>query len=161
MQIQNPFATEIIRREAGLTLAEGFPQNLTTNVVPVMDMTPSNHPVIFVANNNNNGTGSGTIVQTKQGVRFRVKGIIAQILKDSACDVADGAVQWQIVQNGVQISICSIPIHTLTEQSVSIAMNFGYGIECDVNTSIVLLSNSFTAGKMRRHITVFYEEIRT
>jgi len=159
MQIQNPEAAQIIRDQAGLTIAEGFPQNLLPNVQPVMDMTPRFHKKPICLNGSTTTSGTGTVVSAKAGVRYMIHGFAASFIKDATCDGADGSIQWNLTQGGVTRTICSFPVLTLTAQNGSLAASFVDPIICDEETIIQAASYTFTAGKCRRNIVLYITEL--
>ena len=81
-------------------------------------------------------------------------------VKDVTNDAIDGTVNATIVINGVTRAFASMPIITLTAQQDSYAIFLQKPITTDINTSIVWGSTTFTAGKLRRTITLYYEEIQ-
>lgn len=159
MQVQNPQAGEIIREQAGLTLAEGFPQNLSSSIVPVMDMTPDFHIKFYTAAAAVAATGSGGVISAKASVKYRIHGFLASFVKDATCDGADGSISWTFTQDGVTRTLASFPVITLTAQSNQIGLMFDNPIICDENSAISTASYTFTAGKCRRNIVLYISEI--
>ncbi len=151
MQIQNPRATEVIREEAGLTLSEGFPQTLSSNIIPIIDMTPSFHAVVNIANTaSSTTTGAITILNPVNEGDLYITGAHIALVKDAACDMASGRVTLAATINGVVRSILSIPVLTLTAQQQSLSISFVRPIKVDKGTSVTLLTNSFAAGNLIR-----------
>jgi len=156
--IQNTEAINIIRDQAGLSLKEGFPQNLAMTVQPVLDMTPDFHKNFICSANTTTSTGSATVLSAKEKVQYVIHGYSASFIKDATCDAADGTVQWNITQGGVVRAIVVFPILTLTAQSQAVSCWFNRPIRCDVNTIVQAASITFTAGKLRRSIVLYVSE---
>lgn len=159
MQVQNPEVGVIARDQAGLTIAEGFPQSLSSQIIPVLDITPDFHVKKYIASAAVSATGSGGVLSAKPNVKYAIHGFVASFVKDATCDGADGTIQWTITQEGVTRAIVSFPVITLTAQTQSAVVKFDYPIICDENTGITTASYTFTAGKCRRNINLFVSEI--
>lgn len=160
MIIQNPRATEIIRDQAGLTLSEGFPQNLLSNVQPVMDMTPNNFLEMIPISGSQPTSGAGTMYTGVKGKRLHIYGISLGFVKNAICDSSSSNVYITITQNGVSKTLIALPYLTLTAERDSTSISFKHPIICDENTNVVIGSNTFTDGTFRRYCTIFgHEEI--
>lgn len=160
MQIQNEEATRIIREQAKLTLAEGFPQVLLPNVVPVMDMSPDFHRNLTSFTGGSSSTGSITAYTGKTGTSFCVIGIQYSMVKDVTCDIATTSLTVLGTQGGVSKTLCAVAVLTLTVQNQTVVVNLPRPIILDPGTNITSAA-TFTAGAMRRQVTVYGYEINT
>lgn len=162
MQIQNEEATRIIREGAKLALAEGFPQVLLPNVVPVMDMSPDFHrKVSSVFSGSATSSGGATIYTARPGVRFVITGFSYGFSKDATCDTATGSMTTTAIIGGVGRSLSRVPVITLKEERGFINMNFPAPLVCDENTSISISSSTYTVGLMVRTLTVYGYELNS
>lgn len=160
MQIQNPEAAQIIRDEAGLTLSEGFPQNLSSTVQGVIDMTPSFHKrIVPYASLSRTTSGAQTIATTSSTKNTYITSLSLGVAKDSACDVAIGAVVVTCNVGGAAKVLAAVPIVTLTAQTANIYYKFDKPILLDKGAAIAFGTSTYTAGTMCRNCTLFgYEE---
>ena len=160
MQVQNPEATQIIRDQAKLTVAEGFPQNLSSSIVPVMDMTPRFHRNETSFANGYTTSGNISLATSGQGKRFYITGYQIGIIKDATCDLASGDILVSYTQEGVSSRrLARIPTLTLTAQQISINHTLRNPILIDENSSITM-TGTFTAGSMARSLTIFGYEVQ-
>ncbi len=157
MQIQNPDATDIIRQEAGLTLAEGFPQNLTTNVVPVMDMTPSFHRQTQIATASRTATGSTTILTLSQQKRTYVTGVLLQSESDATSDCIEITVTGKSV-TGAAVKLAFIRKLASSAGNYSQVVDFPFPIEIDKTGGTISLNQSYSTGNTSSQATVLYYE---
>lgn len=161
MQIQNADATQIIRDQAKLTVAEGFPQNLLTNVQPVMDMTPRFHRNLkFISGSATASSSSTNIfnVPSDQSVDTYVVGIVLSFYKDSTCDTATGTITLGMTPENANTtqSIIRLPILTLTQQNETVVMTFERPIKLKKGTTVPITAGTFTVGNFIRTATVLY-----
>lgn len=160
MQIQNPSAAAIIREQAGLTLSEGFPQNLSSNVVPVMDMTPAlQRKINFLALVGTTGT-TATLISANSGKRYLIHGFSMGFVKDAAFDGATGNVAVAAVIGGVSYNIARMSILTLTAQNIHTSAMFPFPLEIDFNSQVTFSRPASTAGTMRTDIVLYCTEIQ-
>lgn len=132
-----------------------------SKVIPIIDVTPMTHKKAnILLENNTTATGGATIYTTPITGDFYITSATFAIMKDAACDVGTGSVGVAIYSNGKQTRILTIPLITLTAQSVQLAQAYKYPLKCDRNTTIALLNNTITAGNFIRSITIqgYYEE---
>jgi len=157
--IQNPEASAIIRKQAGLTLSEGYPQNLLMNVQPVMDMTPSFHRegrTLGAATRTTSGTS--TILTASETKKTFITGICLSIAKDATCDVAIGAVVVQCTQGSAARTLASIAIITTTLQSQTVYVPLD-DFEIDEGSTIYFGTSTYTVGTMSRTATIYGYEL--
>jgi len=163
MQIQNVEAAAIIRSQAGLTLAEGFPQNLASTVQPVIDMTPDSHVVADCASVAATASAASNNIVTNADLnRDRyITGVTLSILKDATCDVATGAVTLSAVLDGDSTStaLLSLPVLTTTAQSDRISLALVRPVKLKKGAAVALGQGTFTAGNFIRHAQVYYYDI--
>lgn len=160
MQIQNEEATRIIRDGAKLTLAEGFPQVLLPNVVPVMDMTPRFHRIVDLATSNSSGsTSTLTLLTAASDKDTYITGCVLSYTKDATCDIANGRINFSAVVKGASKVIACLSCLTLTAQDKQIAVSFVPAIKIDRGTAVTVPSISFTVGNIVRAASVFGYEV--
>lgn len=158
MQVQNPEATAIIRDQAGLTIAEGFPQNLSSSIVPVMDMTPNFHRLINRVLSATSGSSSVSLGTTDANKVSYLQGFSLSMHKDAAMDVATGSCSLTVSMNGISTVIARIPYITLTAERESIFIALPKPIKLDKNTSITAARGSSTAGVFRIDAVAYLTE---
>ena len=161
MQIQNENASSIIREEAKLTLAEGWPQVLLPNVVPVMDMTPSFHQLTTIIKDSTSSANSNPTVYTVPTKKvFYLTACKLSYQKDAACDATTGQQTITATIDGSTIVICGLASITLTAEKDSIFQNFQRPIKLKAGSVITSgRSGSFTVGALQRSATVFGYEL--
>lgn len=161
MLIQNPDVGQALRDEAKLQLAELPAVNVTPNVQAVIDITPSKQVKPYCVNGATTTSGTGTVLAAKEKVRYVLHGYTASFCKDATCDGADGNIQWNITQDGIVRTFCSLPVLTLTAQQNTAMLFFQKPLVLDENTIIQAANYTFTAGKLRRNIVLYVSEMRT
>ena len=160
MQIQNEDATRIIREGAKLTLAEGFPQVLLPNVVPVMDMTPRFHRFVdFADSASNTSTAAATIRTASTDKDTYVTGAVFGFTKDATSDSPTGRMNFTVVIKGQAKNLISLPVLTLTAQDKQVAISFNPPIKVDRGSAIALGSITNTVGTVVRSGSVFGYEL--
>ena len=162
MQIQNPSAGMIIREEAGLTLAEGFPNELSRSVIPTMDMTPSFHrKTDLIKSATRTTTGSGTVHSTHAVAETYITGIFLSLVKDVSADTAsnDPFVLTAVI-NGVSTNLARVGVLTLTAQNQSIYIKFANPILVDKGTNMTITGAAFTAGSVAKSGTIYGYEVQ-
>jgi len=132
MRIDSTEAVNIIRDQARLNLAEGFPSQLNPSVVPVIDMTPRFHKTCNVVENR---TASGTIFTTATDVDTYITGATLSGAKAAASTGATLLIS--VVQDGITKSIVNIAGITLTAERDSIAHTFYPPIKVDRGSAVV------------------------
>ena len=161
MLIQNSDVGRIAREQAGLTLAEGYPQNLLSNVQPVLDITPRNHRLIKIINaSSQSSTTGGTVLSGNNDVDRFITMIQYHMIKDVTCDTATGTAGVRTNIDGVGRNIAQINILTTTAQSELVQIDFNRPIKIDRNASITFTQPTFTTGAMARSVTVGYYEVQ-
>ena len=157
--IQNPDAGEAIRKQAGLTLAEGYPQQLASTVQPVMDMTPRFHRVAKTFGSSTTSTsGSGTVFTTSATKETMITSVQFGIIKDNTCDAANGSCGLRVNQGGAQQLLCVLPVLTTTGQEHNVTVSFPTPVRADKGTAIQFFNGSFTVGNfVRAYVVSFYE----
>lgn len=158
MLIQNQDAAQIIRDQAKLTLSEGFPQNLLPNVQPVMDMTPRFHRTITTYASGVSTSGAQTVYTAVTGKRLYIVGVFLGVVKDATNDMATGAVTVTANVGGSSKTLAAIPVLTLTAQDQNSYVSFERPIVVDRGAN-VSTSATFTAGAMRRNVTIYGYEL--
>lgn len=146
---------QLLQQVARIQSAEGLPRELGNVIVPTLELNPRIIDAIESISNNNSTSGTGTIIAAQAGRKFVITGFTAGVVKDATCDTADGAYTVTYTTGGISKSLFSLPLLTLTAQEQAVSGQFKNSIICDANTAISLSSNTFTAGKMRRHTTIY------
>ena len=76
--IQNSQTIKEIRKAAGLSISDGFPQRIADAVIPTIEVNPENFRIANVVENNNTGTtGSFTIYTTPSNKSFYLTGLLS------------------------------------------------------------------------------------
>jgi len=104
----------------------------------------------FIFSTTKTTTGSSTMVTTAADKDTYITAVQLSYSKDVACDVAIGSVFVSCVVDGVTKGIIALAILTLTAESDSAAIAFQVPIKVDRNTSIIIGTNTYTAGLMSR-----------
>lgn len=157
-QIQNVEAVNIIRDQAMLAIADGFPQTLQNTVVPVMDMTPSNHYLTQVKSNLTS-SNTATIHTTDANKKTLLFGFTFSISKDATSDAATGSATISAVLAGVNTPICRIPYITTTSERQIVSVILQNPILVDKNSAITVSRGSSTVGTFRMDSVIYYTEI--
>lgn len=145
--IQNTEAVNIIRDQAGLSLKEGFPQNLAMTVQPVLDMTPDFHKFTSIFKSATGSTSSSTnTIYTVAGKRFLLTGLTYSWAKDAACDSATGAFGISATIDNVSTPLLRVGGIALTAQQGSVYVEFKRPVFCPIGTTIFMQQSTFTAG---------------
>jgi len=158
MNVQNAEPGNIIREQAGLTLVEGYPQNLSNNIQAVMDMTPNFHKKIKPYSASSGVSGSITAYTAVIKRKLEIFGYYLALAKDASCDIATGNVSINFTQDGVSKVLVALPVITLTAQQMILSLSFDKPIVCDENTSVTVYG-TYTAGVMRRQVTIYGNEV--
>lgn len=159
MQVQNPEATQVIRDQAKLTLAEGFPQSLSSQIIPVIDMSPDFHKNLSSFVNGSNATGNSVLYTGTSGKKLCIVSAAIAVAKDATCDLATGPIQITYVQGGVTKTLIALPNLTLTAQQMETSISLIRPIICDAGTNVAC-TVTYTAGNLRRQMQVYgYEEV--
>ena len=160
MQTQNPLIGQIFRDEAKTTLSEGFPQNISSSIQPVLDISPSLHKYpTDVKTTEPTTSGSTNLAATTSDVkRTFLHGIAISYAKDATCDAADGQYRARCVINGVSKIIISFPLITLTAQSASMYVQFDRPMLVDKSSALSITQPTFTVGKFLRNVCFHVSE---
>jgi len=154
MQIQNARAGEIIRDQAGLTLAEGFPQNLSSSIVPVMDMTPRFHRTIKIARQTSTTT-SATVFSSSDKKRTFICGVQLTYSKDASN--LSNQIDLRVAVDSVSTRIIEIAVTPSTAQNGSLYIQFPEPLLIDKNASVTM--NQEATAQIRSSAIVYYVEI--
>ena len=159
MIIQNGQVGQIVRDETKTTLIEGFSNQMLPNVVAVIDVSPSFHPLIQCrANNATTSSASSTIFSADARKRTKIHGVMYSIQKDATCDAASGVGQVKGLIGSYTSVLAQIPLLTLTAQSMNVSMWFQKPIEVDKGSAISFAQGTFTVGSFIRSAVVFMSE---
>jgi len=127
--------------------------------IPVIEVSPKLTQCAVAFGAIKTSTGSSTIMNANPNQDVYIQSITYCIIKDAACDKADGSTSLTFVQNGATMFV-SIPVIALTAQSQSINITFPNPIKIDRNSAINFGNDSFAAGKFIRHgvVSVIIDE---
>jgi hypothetical protein len=159
VQIQNTDAITAIRDGAKLSISEGFPQQLSNVVVPVLDMTPDNHRKDTVlASLTQTTTGAMTVYTASADRDTYITGASISFVKGATCDIASGAIALGITQLSLARTLISISVLTLTAERDKVFIAFQNPVKIDRGTTITL-SGTFTAGALVRSANIIGFEV--
>jgi len=122
------------------------------NAIPVVEVGIKSSKSSFPKTFTKSTTGSATIYTTPTDQDFYITALAVSLMKDATCDVADGgsfSITAQV--NGIVTQLIGIPLFTLTAQDGELALSFGnHPMKVDRGTTILIATNTFSAGKMTR-----------
>lgn len=156
VKIQNDEIVKNFVDALKVSMSEGFPTEASSNVVPVIDVTPYNR--LETINGSLNTTGAADVYSAAANKRLRIFGFTMSLVKDATCDAADGNFSVTYTQGGIVKTLGSLPFLTLTAQQDQTEVALPYPIYTDPGTAVSIASNTFTAGKMRRNVTLYCVE---
>lgn len=156
VKIQNDEIVKNFVDALKVSMSEGFPSEASATVVPVMDVSPYRKPEAITATLN--ATGGADVYTAQAGKRLRIYGFMMSLVKDGTCDTADGNFSISFTQDQQTKTLGSLPLLTLTAQQNQAVVTLPYPIYTDINTAVSITSSSFTAGKMRRAVTLYAVE---
>lgn len=157
--IQNADAIEAIRSSARLSISEGFPTQLSTVCVPVMDMTPRFHRLVKTVKATRGVTGDLSVFTTDANKDTYITAIAVSFAKDATCDVATNLFPLSINQDGTSRVLVYMPMLTLTAQQMNAEISLPVPMKVDRNAAMVLTTTAYTAGLMVRSVVVYYYEV--
>jgi hypothetical protein len=157
--VQNYRVADILREEAGLTLSEVGNVQVSTNAIPVIDVTPSNHPPIQSFRAQSSSSGTMTVYTPGvNGKKLYITGVYVSLIKDVTCDIASSFNELVGTKNGQTARIMGVSVLTLTAQTFNQYISFIKPYVLDTNSTITF-SGTFTAGSMVRGVIVYGYEI--
>ncbi len=123
------------------------------NITPIVDVRPLTNFIDVTTVTASASTGTITPPVTKE---FYMRGITYAIIKDAACDVADGYATLSYIsdEKNAATNILYYPLFTLTAQEGNITMLFEKPIKIKLGSGITIGSSIFAAGKMRKSLTI-------
>lgn len=143
MQIQNPEVTRLARSVGGLTLSEGYPQNLMPDVRAVIDLTPRTHRVTDILKA---ATGAATLYTTPMDRDFFMT--VASMQGSKAATDSGTALTITATVNGVSVTILSSIFQTLHDDTFQDRGHFFYPIKVDRGTAVVFsLGGTWTGAR--------------
>jgi len=160
MQVQNPEIGQYIRDAAKITLAEGFPQNISPTIQGIIDLSPKlNKRLKSASAVGTTSASSNTILAASESEKY-VTGMMLSFVKDSTCDVASGSISISLTQEGDASSttILRLAVLTLTAQERALFVNLPNTIKIKKNTAISISQGTFTVGNFVRCASVYYYE---
>jgi hypothetical protein len=158
-QINNKTLIQEIANSANIQISkDSIPNQLAEKVVPTMEVNPKLlRRSLTLGTLSSSATGSGVVIAANSfaGKPFFITGFQVSWFKDAVCDTATGSLNVTYTQDGTTKSLFIHPMITLTLQENVITQNFEFPLKCDAGTAVNLQSNAFTAGVLRRYITIY------
>lgn len=155
--IYNSDLSNEIREGAKIqTSRDNIPSQLGQTVVPVMEVNPKLLRYVNFGGSSSTGTSAGTASASAADPNndFFVTGITIGIVKDATCDNGNGVVSGTVTISGLAMSLVSIPVLTLTAQSLVVSQSFNPPVKIDRNTAVRGSAPTFTVGSCRFSISV-------
>lgn len=146
MQIQNPDVGTIARDQAMLTISEGTPNNLQTNVIPVLDVSPDFHRVAnIVRQASRSTTGTSTIYTAASDKDTYITTVFLSFCADATADNTFAVVGCTV--NGVSSSrdLLRIQKLSLTAINQTVVITLPVPVKVDRGTAITV-QTSFSVG---------------
>ncbi len=162
MRIQNSSTIKEIRSAACLSISEGFPQDLSNQIIPVINVNPKdyNEGRIF-AHGSSVAAGTVTIYTCSSTLDTFIMSCSYSFSKNVACDIASGRTAIQIIGfDGVTYAILSLAVLTLTAERDSISISFNKPLHVKKG-SVIQIVGAFAAGAMARSYIVSGYEIES
>jgi len=147
MLIQNASTIKEIRKVAGLSISEGFPQQLNNSVQAVVDVNPANlRRGDYIKVSARTSTGDLVLATTSTARDTFISGAQLGIIKDATNDGASNYVRITVVIDGITTDIIALPTLTLTAQNSFLSVNFREPIKIDRGSAITCTWVSYAAG---------------
>jgi len=122
-----------------------IPKKVMPTISPVFEVNAKRCDVVRGINRTT--TGGSTIFTTPTDKDFYLVGCQFGLIKDATCDMASGTVAGiSAVLEAQTRNIIQTPTITLTAQEVTQGLSFPVPIKIDRGTTILIISNAFTAG---------------
>jgi len=148
IKIQNADAIQAIRAGAKLSISEGFPQELTGQALPVMDMTPNFHRFANIVRSVQATTsGTSTLYTTPTDKDFYLTAASLNYEKDVVNDSL--LVYLSVVIDGATNNVLRIGKLGTTASKGESSIALSPPIKLDRGSQI-LIGGSFTAGALNK-----------
>jgi len=134
------------------TKMDTLSDNIADNIVPVIPVLPVTR---FAETGSRSTSGAGNIQGAFTSKDYYITGINFAIVKDATCDVVDGTCGITVLVDGVSKTIASLPVLTLTAQSMVINVTLPFPLKVDRLGVIGFSSQIFTVGKFIRTATIY------
>jgi len=159
-QIQNTSTIKEIRTAAGLSISEGFPQQLGNQIVPVININPKDYRTSqFIRFNQSGSSGALSIATTSEKKDTFITACSMGIIKDAVADMTTGYVSIIVIIDGLERHIVSMPTLTLTAQNSFISVSFPSPIKVDRNSAITLHTQTHSVGVASKSASIVGYEV--
>ena len=156
---QNPEIGQIFRDEAKTTLSEGFPQNISSSIQPVLDLTPYFHKGIKIQSGaSSTSASSGTIFTTSATKKTYIVGYQYHARKDATCDTASATAGIRATIDGKSQFFYIWYQAPLVLQELQSELMFDRPVLVDKNVAIQFAQSTFTVGTFLRSAVIYYYE---
>jgi len=160
MIIQNSSTIKNIRSAAGLSLSEGFPQDLRNDIQAVINVNPKDYHNSLMYSTQKTNTGAMTAFASGATDFTYVYAVNLAVVKNALCDVATGSINITAnIQDQGSVVIAAIPILTLNAENTIQSIRYDPPLKLQKGSSITSSTNSFTAGAMSRTLSISYDQI--
>lgn len=154
MRINNSELIQGIVTSTRLSSSQGVPQELTTQIIPVMEVNPRLlRNCTFARSVNRNTTGAGTVFLTPLNMDFYVTNVILCHNADVVCDGTGCYISAVI--NSATVYIAQINKLTLTAHNSNISLNLVFPLKIDKNSTIGIGNNAFSVGTCITGVVLF------
>lgn len=145
------FQSEVIKRAIDdLKLAparEKIPSEIADKVLLTYDLKKKYSDLIFTGTSS--ASGNVSVMAADNDYETYITAAHFSFAKDVTCDVASGRIGLNIIVNGANKDLCSLPVITLTAQTGTCVISMPYPLKIDRNTAITT-NLSFAAGVLTR-----------
>lgn len=154
MQIQNSSTIKELRTAAGLSISEGFPQQLANQIIPVIDINPKHlrRATILGTLLNRNTTGSNITVLSAQSEEVFVTGFNISNQQDATSD--NVLIVLQATIDGVLKRFYSRQKVTATAGLINENIQLSHAIKIDLGSTIGF-TLAFTVGASISDVVVY------
>ena len=137
------------------TAYDNIPNQLAEKVVPVMEVNPKLlRRANFCRWATKTTTGTANILVLPSDKDFFCTGAAMNVVKDVACDMATGRLNVGATVDGFAVSLCSLPILTLTAQQMATSIPFTPPIKLDRGQTITWTS-TWAAGNLCASVNLY------
>lgn len=129
-------------------LRDKIPNELAEKVIPVIEVNPKLLRRCNIVRSGSTSTTSVTIYTTPSDRDFILSACSILMIKDAACDMATGVVNFNVVIDGATQQITRIPTITLTAQTTELSLPLPIPVKLDRNSTITITRGATTAGNI-------------
>lgn len=153
--IQRTETIQAVRDAARLSISEGFPQQLSDQIVPVVEVNPKmlDFPNNFGAGSTGTSNSAITAFTCSATKETFLSSITFSFIKDATCDAATGSLTLNATIGGATVNLLNVQHITLTATDRFISLVYPIPIKLDKSSTIRATNLTFTAGVCRVAIT--------